>query len=612
MRFNKNQQKVIDHLDGNLAVIATAGSGKTTVLTYRIQNLIQCGIIPCSILAITFSTKARDSIQQKLENLGIVGVRVETFHSFALKIIRDEYDYDLTVWTARWEKEKAIKEIMEGYGMPTFNPPFYQIFPYISYHKIRNIKPEDAITEGIIGEMDGEVLQAIYKEYVKYQNVHKLIEFDDFVNLANECLDTDPLLLQKYQDQIQYVLSDEYQDISESQELMLRKINTSNTMIVGDPLQAIYSFRGGSSRFIMDFDSTYKDVTVINLNTNYRCSKEIVGISNKLAANMPDSQHHNYVKPKSHIGKKNPVYLLKSKNQKDEAERIILEIDPDDDVAILARTNAQLQVMQNALAENHMNFCMQNGVVFTEQPEIALLLSYLRLSVNTADDEAFSILYNKPLRRLDKKFYEDITTYAKEHGCSFYDAMPAIRKVQWRFRFGTKEIMDVTEHLQNDEFKDVSQMIKYLRKRLNIDQHWIKGQIDEDGGESEKIDNMNAFEKMCKDYTSVTDLLQRMNEIEAACVQDSRVHLLTIHKSKGLEFNTVFIIGFNDDVIPHMRATDIDDEKRLLYVAMTRAKEHLFLSTVKSFNGKTVFISPFYDLIQDDLKVKRRQSKNIS
>lgn len=606
MKFNKNQQKVINHMNGNLAVIATAGSGKTTVLTHRIQNLIHNGIIPNSILAVTFSVKARNSIQEKLEALGVSGVQVETFHSFALKIIREKYGNNFTVWTARWEKEKAIKEIMEKYGMPTIDPPFYQMFPYISYHKIRNVSPDNAQVEGITGEMDGAVLQVMYKEYVQYQKENKLLEFDDFMNGANKCLEEDPELLQKYRSRIQYVLADEYQDISESQELLLRKINTTNTMIIGDPLQAIYAFRGGSSRFIMDFDSTYKDVTVVNLNTNYRCSKEIVDISNKLAGAIPDSLHHNYVKPKSHIGKKNPVYLLKSKNQKEEADRIISEMNSEDDVAILARTNAQLQIVQKSLAEHHMSFSIQDGVSFTEQPEIALLLSYLKLSINISDDKAFSVLYNKPLRRLDKKFYEDTTAYAKEHGCSLYEAMQEVRRLQWRFRFGTKEIREVTEYLQNEEFKNVSYMIKYLRKRLAIDRYWAKGQTDDNDGESEKIDNMNAFERMCKDYTTVQDLLQEMDKITAACISDSNIHLLTIHKSKGLEFNTVFVIGFNDGVLPHSRATDIDDEKRLLYVAMTRAKEHLWLSTVGSFNGKTSCISPFYNYIQDNLKVKRR------
>lgn len=609
MILNENQKQVIDFIDGNLAVIATAGSGKTTVLTYRIANLIKNNVNPDNILAVTFSTKARDSIQEKLTHLGISGVHVETFHSFALKIIRSKYGNRHTVWTSRFEKERAIQDIMRSNYIYFNDPPYHQIFPYIAWHKIRMIKPDHAITDGYIGELDGEELKRIYSGYVEYQNLRNLIEFDDFLNLANECLDNSQALLEAYQKQFKYILVDEYQDISASQELLLRKINDYNTMIVGDPLQAIYSFRGGSSKFILDFEKTYDNVTYINLNTNYRCSKEIVDISNKLMEDMDDSKNHNYISPVSYIGSRNPVYLIKSKNQKGEAEHIISEIIPDDDVAILARTNSQLQIFQSALTQQHMSFCMRNGVVFPKQPEIELLISYLRLAYNTDDDEAFCIVFNKPNRWLDKKFLEETKQYASKKSCSLYDAMTHIPRAKWRFKRGIEELKCVIEHLRKTKYKNVSGMVKYLRKQLNIDKYWIKGMTDDDGKEVEKIENMNTFEKMCKEYSSIPELLNGMDTIVESCKEQSNINLMTIHRAKGLEFNTVFIIGFNDGVLPHVRSDDIGDEKRLLYVAMTRAKENLWISSVNNFNGQSSNISEFYELIKSNLKTKRRKNK---
>ena len=599
MIFDKNQQKVIDQLQGNLAVIATAGSGKTTVLTHRIKNLVQNGVNPRSVLAITFSKKSREAIVAKLDSLSVKNVQVETFHSFALKIIRKKYGMQYAVWTEHWKKENVIKDLIKKYGVD--EDSLSSVMLFISDKKTRGIKPD---------QLPKSINAKIYQDFLTYQAQHDLLEFDDFMNIANSILDADTDILNHYKQTLRFVLVDEYQDVSESQAVLLQKINTGNTMIVGDPLQAIYSFRGGDSKFILDFDTVYNDVSVVNLNVNYRCSQEIVNASNVFAKTIPDTQHRNYVVPIAFNKRHGPVRLLKNRNPYEEASRIIDEIKDKQDVTILARTNAQLQVFQSELTKRHMLFSTPGGAVFGEQPEIKLILAYLQLSVDTSNDAAFSHLYNKPHRWLDKKFFQETSDYATRNKISLYDAMSDIPRAAWRFSAGIKEIRDVIKGLRT-KHRNVGLKIGYLRKKLNLDEYWKKGIQDDDGKELEKIENMNSFQEFCKDYKDVPSLLSHMNDVCQSVETDAPIKLMTMHKSKGLEFDTVFVVGVNDGLLPHYRSDDIDDERRLFYVAMTRAKQHLWISTLDTYNGDPIDKSQFIESIRKTLKLKRRSRGTI-
>lgn len=617
MKFNNAQQGVIDSISGNIAVIATAGSGKTTVLTKRIENMVNHNINPSSILAVTFSKKAKESISDKLSKLNIFNVNVETFHSLALKIIIHKYGNTYKVWTTQWEKEKCIQDICISLGLCNKDDiPYNEICVFITRQKI------NMITDNFIYSDDdpfsSDEMRLIYLKYEEFKKYKNYIEFDDFLNIANTIIDSFPEEKKYFQSKFEYILSDEFQDISMSQSLLLKKLNDTNTMIVGDPLQAIYSFRGGKSEYILNFDREYNNTKIINLNTNYRCSNNIVKTANALAEDIPDLKHRYYVKSFSNNpDNTNPQYNIYS-NEYEEAENIadkIIKISKSydyKDIAILARTNAQLTKIQSIFHKKHIPFNVIGGKTLIELPEIILLLSYLKLSLYENDNQSFEYIYNKPNRWLDRKFLQEVHNNSIRKNISYYNAMMTIDRRNWRFKNGIDEIYEVINYLQNKRFHNVGEMVKYLRARLNIDGYISKGKFSDDGGYTEQIENINAFENIANQYASLNEFLIYMNNIkkELDSMSLNRVNLLTIHKSKGLEYPVVFIIGCNDNLLPHEKSNDVDDEKRLFYVAITRAEKELYLSSTTSYNSKVYYPSPFLDSIKSTIYKNKTKTKN--
>lgn len=613
MEFNLQQKEAIDTVNGNVSVIATAGSGKTTVLVYRIKNMVQShNISPSSILAVTFSRKAKENIEERLEELEIYDVNIETFHSLALKIIYSAHGYNrYTVWNIQWEKEKILQDICTSYGLcEKDNVPYNDICSFIAKQKINMLKPSDELVYGTGLPFRDETMKQIFMIYEKEKANKSYIEFDDFLNMANEILDTDQSVLSMYQNKFQYVLADEFQDVSMSQALLLRKLNASNTMIVGDPLQAIYSFRGGDSKFILNFDREYQYVKTINLNTNYRCSKDIITTANILASTISDSKHRNYVESVAYKdGYKKPE-LHHFFNEYKEAECLsekILELCKSysfNDIAILARTNAQLQKVEASLHSNGIAFDVVDGPLYSEQTEIKLLLSYFRLALNENDNASFRYLYNKPNRWLNKKFLEEVENNSIRCNTSLYNAMFTIDRRYWRFKNGIDEIIEVINYLQNKKYSSVADLVRYLRQSLDIDIFVSKGKQADDGSTLEQIENLDSFENMCQKYKTIEELLtdiEKLNQM-AESSKGGKVKLSTIHRAKGLEFPVVFIIGCNDGLLPHYKNANIEDEKRLLYVAITRAQKELYLSHTDFYNNKINTRSPFVEDIIDTIK----------
>lgn len=616
MNFNKQQEETINTINGNISVIATAGSGKTTVLTYRIKNMVEnYDIPPSSVLAITFSKKAKENIIKKLEEINVFNVNIETFHSLALKIISSTCGVNkYKVWTAQWEKEKLLQDICSSsLQLCSVNDvPYNEIFSFIALQKI-NIRYHDdklIYPSGIPFKED--IMKQIYTMYEEFKNRNSYIEFDDFLNMANDLLDNNHDILSRYQNIFQYVLVDEFQDVSLSQALLLKKLNTTNTMIVGDPLQAIYSFRGGDSKFILNFDSDYKNVKVINLNTNYRCSNDIVQTANRLALSIPDSKHKNYVES---IADKDSFKIPELRHFSDDYEEgewitdkireLIKSGYRNNDIAILARTNAQLQKLETTLHNANIAFDIIDGKVFTDLPEIKLIISYLRLALHINDNEAFSYLYNKPNRWLNKKFFEEVERNSIKKNTCLYNAMFTIDRRNWRFKNGIDEIFEVINYMQNKKYSSVADLVKYLRNRLSIDDFVTKGKQSDDGSYIEQIDNLDSFENMCSKYSSIEQLIAFLDDLnrEVENNKGEKVKLLTIHKSKGMEYPVVFIIGCNEGLLPHYKNENVDDERRLLYVAITRAEKELYLSYVDFYNNSTKNISSFIDDIKDTINI---------
>ena len=613
MNFNKEQLEVINTISGNLAVIATAGSGKTTVLTNRIKNMVDHQVNPENILAITFSKKAKDNIEEKLPQLGVYGVNVDTFHSLALKIIMSAYGRKYTVWTAQWEKEKALTDICckKLSLCKRDDLPYNNIMRFFSLQKIHNLSPSDQLKfPKDIPFKKSDMIQ-VYREYEKYKEENSYIEFNDFMNMANDILSNNYDILQHFKNKFQYILSDEFQDVSNSQSVLLKKLNDTNTMIVGDPLQAIYSFRGGNSKYILNFDKDYTNTKVVNLNKNYRCSQDIVSLANELANHIPDSKTEHYVESAATNGHVMVPEYRTFLSEYEENKWIIEKIGEKQnegyeakDIAVLTRTNAQLTKLQAGLRKEKIAYDVVNGTDFTELPEIKLLISYLKLALYDNDNEAFSYLYNKPLRWLDQKFLEEVKENSLKREVSYYHSMMTIDRRNWRFKNGIEEIYDVINTLQNKRYENVGCMIQYLRSRLEIDRFVSKGKVSDDGGSTEQTENMDAFENIAEQYDSLPEFVEYLNNGNKDTFKGKNtIHVSTIHKAKGLEYPIVFLPGLNNGLLPHSKSDNIQDERRLFYVGITRAEKELYISSSNFYNNKLNEVSPFIKDIKLKMKI---------
>ena len=618
MNLNENQIKAINKDNGNVAVIATAGSGKTTVIINRIKRLItECGVTPENILAVTFSKKAKENIQNKLPN-ECCGVNVETFHSAALKIVQDYAHGTYELWVKSWEKEKCLFDICKELGLCAVKEdmPYNDLLKFIATQKT-NMRKSDNLIYDIDLPFTNSNMKIIYDEYEEYKEHHAYIEFDDLLNMACEIFEESPETLEKYQNIYAYILADEFQDVSLNQALFLKHLSAKNNnlFVVGDGCQAIYQFRGGVSKYLLDFDTEWAGADTINLNTNYRCSKDIVTTANELAKYLPESKNKHYVEAIANKeANSKPIYIEcktasdESNTVADEISKLIANGKKYEDIAVLARTNAQLQYFESEFAKRKIPYLTYSDTSFIEKAEIKLIISYIKLAFDTKNDSAFAFCYNKPNRWLNKAFFDEVSTLAKKKRCSLYDAMFMIDRRNWRFKNGIDEIYETVNKMQNKRFANMGEIVHMLRRDLNIDDFVSRGKLNDDGRYAEQIENLDTFEDTCKQFKTYTELKSYLLDIQNICIQadDNKVSLMTIHKSKGLEFPVVFLVGCSEGLLPHSKATDIDDEMRLMYVGITRAMDELYLTSNLFYNSRNLMSSSFIDLLGDTIQIKKQ------
>ena len=620
MNLNENQIKAINKDNGNVAVIATAGSGKTTVIINRIKRLItECGVTPENILAVTFSKKAKENIQNKLPD-ECCGVNVETFHSVALKIVQDYAHGTYELWVKSWEKEKCLFDICKGLGLCAVKEdmPYNDLLKFIATQKT-NMRKSDNLIYDIDLPFTNSNMKIIYDEYEEYKEHHAYIEFDDLLNMACEIFEESPETLEKYQNIYTYILADEFQDVSLNQALFLKYLSAKNNnlFVVGDGCQAIYQFRGGISKYLLDFDTEWAGADTINLNTNYRCSKDIVTTANELAKYLPESKNKHYVEAIANKeANSKPIYIeCKTASEEsnivaDEISKLVTGGKKYEDIAILARTNAQLQYFESEFAKRKIPYLTYSDTSFIEKAEIKLIISYIKLAFDTKTDSAFAFCYNKPNRWLNKAFFDEVSTLAKKKRCSLYDAMFMIDRRNWRFKNGIDEIYETVNKMQNKRFANMGEIVHMLRRDLNIDDFVSRGKLNDDGRYAEQIENLDTFEDTCKQFKTYAELKSYLLDIQNSDIQtdDKKVSLMTIHKSKGLEFPVVFLVGCSEGLLPHSKATDIDDEMRLMYVGITRAMDKLYLTSNLFYNSRNLMSSSFIDLLGDTIQIKKQNT----
>jgi len=612
--LNTEQLAAIQYLDGPLLVLAGAGSGKTSVITHKIEYLIKhCCIKPTHILAVTFTNKAAKEMAERINKLfgntqATKGLNVSTFHTFGLKFIRQEhsrlglksnfsiFDTEDSLSLLRellCQQEDDYKEKLESY------------LRYISHFKNNVLEPEEAIN---IAKNDIELSAAkLYSEYQKQLKIYNAVDFDDLILLPLKALLSYADLQEKWQNKIHYLLVDEYQDTNHSQYALIQQLTGKirRLTVVGDDHQSIYAWRGAKAENLIQLQKDYSNLKIIKLEQNYRSTGIILRAANKLISHNSSLFTKNLW---SQFGLGETIRILQTKDETHEANRIVVQLlnhkfqerTQYRDYAILYRSNHQSRIIEKALREHRIPYQVSGGLSFFARTEVKDILAYLKLLVNPDDDCAFLRIANVPKREIGPSTLEKLGIYSKSRGISLFAAS---------FELGLEQILSgkPLERLQNfshwinliadnamrgDTFSVIQDMIKTIdyegwlleissnpktaeRKMENVRDllQWL-GRLLKNEAEEEKT-LAEAVNMMI-----LMDILERnQDEKPLDCVQ-----LLTLHAAKGLEFPHVFLIGLEEGLLPHRTSIEednIEEERRLTYVGMTRAQKTLTLSLAK-------------------------------
>lgn len=589
--LNDKQREAIMHKDGPLLILAGAGSGKTRVLTTRIAYLIDSGVDPRSVLAITFTNKAAGEMKERIFSLiGNNNVLACTFHSLGVRLLRENYeklgysknfvimDSDDTLTLIK----KIIKDL--GFDPKRFSP--YMIRNKISSNKNEFISP-DEYKKFIHAEED----DIVYKVYKKYQEIlfkNNSVDFDDLLILPIKLFKEYPSVLEYYQEKFKYILIDEYQDTNEAQYQLSRLLSSKyrNICVVGDNDQSIYAFRNANYKNILNFESDYKDAKVIMLEQNYRSTKTILNAANSVI------KYNKFRKDKnlwSDNDEGEKIKFYKAYDEVDEVFYIIRKIKElvsrgvsYKDIAILYRTNAQSRVFEQEMLKQNMPFRIIGSFYFYSRKEIKDLLSYLRLVHNTNDDISFMRCINTPKRGIGAKTISEIEKSASFYNTSMFDAINDGKQLKFK-----DLILELREDLKNHsltEFIDIVLDKSGMREALKSEKS-LEADI--------RLENLEEFKSVTKSFEeevgviSLEDFLLEIalvSDIEEYKDDPNRISLMTVHSVKGLEFDYVFVSGLEEGIFPHrnsMDPSDLEEERRLMYVAITRARKDLWITSAK-------------------------------
>ena len=635
--LNESQRAAVEYIDGPSLVIAGAGSGKTRVLTYKIAYLIShAGIRPWEIMALTFTNKAAREMKERIALL--VGadearlLRMGTFHSIFSHILRIEaetlgYTRDFTIYDESDSKSlcrTVIKELQLDEKI--YKPG--DVLKRISAAK-NNVSPTPSATPyRIVGYSDEETrnLSAIYAEYAQRCRKSNAMDFDDLLVKTYQLFEHHPDVLEKYRQQFRFILVDEYQDTNFiQQQILLQLVRDGNICVVGDDAQSIYAFRGARIDNILNFQKLFAGTRLFKLEQNYRSTQCIVRAANSLI-HKNVKQIDKDVYSRNEEGDK--LILRELSSDREEASFVIGDIKKKvdsgmsyDDFAILYRTNAQSRTFEEELRRNGIDFQIYGGMSFYQRKEIKDVVAYLRLIVNPNDEEAFKRIINYPARGIGNTTVNKIAADAREQGISMWDAAAAVPKCadfrnlisSFHERIYTDDAYTIGKDIirQSGISQDVHSSMEpeYLSKQENLEE--FVGSLQEFVETRREQGEPTDIVDFLKDVALLTD---RDIEQEKPCVK-----LMTIHSAKGLEFPCVYIVGLEENIFPSPQSVDsmrkLEEERRLFYVAITRAEKHCIMTYAKMRYryGKMEFSSPsrfLRDIDSDLLETGRPSSKN--
>lgn len=637
--LNEPQREAVLHGNGPLMIIAGAGSGKTRVLTYRIARLIETGVDPFRILSLTFTNKASGEMRSRIE--GAVGTEARniwmgTFHSVFAKILRIEarylgYTSDFSIYDTD-DSKSLLRSIIKEYNLDDKVYKANVVFNRISGAKNRLISADDYMNNAVIQADDDAAkmkeIGRLYKTYATRCFQANAMDFDDLLFNTNVLFRDFPDVLYKYQHKFQHVMVDEFQDTNVSQYLITRKLSAvhRNIVVVGDDAQSIYAFRGANIENILNFEKDFPDVRVIKLEQNYRSTSTIVNAANSvIARNKSQLEKHTFTSNEEG----SLIDVIKAGSDNEEGRLVATAIFEEkmqkslrnENFAILYRTNAQSRSFEEALRKLGIKYRIVGGQSFYQRKEIKDLLAYLRFTVNQRDEEAFKRIINLPKRGIGDTTVAKIAVTASENNVAIWDVVANINQ------FGSGRSIAPIEGFATliksfkilvEEGKDAYEISSHIAKASGILRELYEDKTVEGlsryenvqellNGIKEFVDSDETEDKTLSAFLQSVSLLTNADEPDDNNDHD-RVTMMTIHSAKGLEFRNVFIVGLEEDLFPSQMMLesrqDLEEERRLFYVAITRAEKKLSFSYAESRYqwGRLKMCEPSRFLLEVDQK----------
>ena len=621
-QLNESQKLPTVHKNGPVMVIAGAGSGKTRVLTYRIAYLMEMGVDPFSILALTFTNKAAKEMK---ERIGLIvgetnakSLWMGTFHSIFARILRSEAEYlgyssNFSIYDTQ-DSERLISSIIKELKLDKELYKHRNIRNRISSLKNNLVTVKAYLNNPELVQQDKEsrkpMFGKIYQTYVNRCFKASAMDFDDLLLKTNELLNRFPEVLAKYQQRFKYIHVDEYQDTNHSQYLIVKALadKFENICVVGDDAQSIYGFRGANIENILSFQKDYPNSSVYRLEQNYRSTQNIVNAANSVISNNLNKLEKK-VWTENEIGEK--IELSETPTDSEEGRFVASSIFEakhnfqlqNDQFAVLYRTNAQSRSIEDALRRKNISFQIYGGLSFYQRKEIKDILAYLRLIINSKDDESLKRVINYPGRGIGLTTLEKIQIFSNENNLTLFEVLENINNYEININKGTKEKLfdffsmiksfqisnenlnaleilnevlkrvGIVNLLKNEGTPEAISRIENIEELINAIQDFIEGQ-------KEIVDSSGSLSEFLEDVALITDLDKEVDNTKP------KVSLMTIHLAKGLEFSHVYIVGLEEDLFPSALSSttrsDLEEERRLFYVALTRAMKKVTISYSKT------------------------------
>ena len=644
--LNKEQQQAVQHTEGPLLILAGAGSGKTKVLTVRIAHLLAQGVNPYEILAITFTNKAAKEMKSRVEGLvGDVANRIwlSTFHSFCAKFLRFEidsflgYNSNFTIYDTS-DSQAVIKAALKALNLDDKYYPVGAMIAAISDAKNQLLFTSDFRKQA--RDFYQQKVADVYEYYERELRKNNALDFDDLLLVAVKLLQSNAAVLDKYSHRFRYVMIDEYQDTNHAQYLLAKLLAShwKNIAVVGDADQSIYAWRGADIQNILDFEKDYPNCTSIKLEQNYRSTKIILDAANAVIDNNEGRPEKNLWTDKTEGAK---IQHFTAQSEHEEAafigDTIAKKHDihdvPYGDMAILYRTNAQSRVLEEALIKRALPYTMVGGTKFYDRKEIKDVLAYLRVLYNPFDDLSLLRIINVPKRSIGATTVAKLQEYARANGTSLFMTLTQLHLID-SIKGKTKEkleefgilIFTLVSEMENRTVLDILESI--------LDRTGYLAQLEEstDPQDQARAENIGELLSVAKDFQdtnpsgTVEDFLEQValvNDVDSFEQEEAKVTLMTLHAAKGLEFPIVFLCGLEEGLFPHSRTLmnpeEIEEERRLAYVGITRAEKELYISnaTTRTVFGRTSsylpsrFIDEIPEELVDGLRAKRKVPDDI-